>query len=626
MDTNEAVLIENIEIKYFRSIYHLRLTSLKDVNVLSGKNDIGKSNILKAFNLFFNNETDWNSEFDFQIDLSSKRLQEVRKETIKGRQFVQIKIDFLRGNRFQKSLPKKFSVTKTWFRYGQAPEVKSSLPYQFKSGQLPGKTLEVAQRSLQRFLNRIKFQYIPAVKDINFYNYILGVLQDVIFERRKGESVIADAINDLNTKVKKEALSLCREFYNASGVNADIKLPEKLDELFRAFSVMTKSDVEAMPLKFRGDGIQARFIPSLLNFVSKNSKYIYIWGFEEPENCLELSLCNELAQKLVSAYSRNAQVFLTSHSPAFFTMRSENMTVFRVYYLNGTTSCALIYPGQVSNKIAELEKLEAEIGLMEFQQKWMDDYRLKLKNLEDEEEIVKRLKIDLSRSNAPLILTEGKWDKSILITAWNNLYPDKNCQYEIMSCNPDSSISETNGGGVPKLLSYLNAHRADERITIGLFDRDRAGKINGFDKLNNSFRNIDEADYIKIADNGSAGAILLPVIDSRREYAEVLNYPIEFYFDDEYLDKKINDEGLILRPRKVRKTVVGLNSAFAEENTDEPHFREIDKSTKKAFVEIILPQLPPAAFENFRILFNSFDIALAKMRQIRSVNGRQDPS
>ena len=86
-------LIKRIRIQYYRSIYYLDFKNLNDVNVFAGLNDAGKSNILKSLNLFFNNETDWDSFFDFENDFSRNRLARV-KETIKGRQFIRIIVTF----------------------------------------------------------------------------------------------------------------------------------------------------------------------------------------------------------------------------------------------------------------------------------------------------------------------------------------------------------------------------------------------------------------------------------------------------------------------------------------------------------------------------------------------------
>ncbi|WP_394699778.1 AAA family ATPase [uncultured Pseudodesulfovibrio sp.] len=72
-------IIEKIEINYFRSAYSVTLSDLKDITTLIGENDSGKSNILKALNLFFNNDTELNSVFNFFDDISRTREKEAKK-------------------------------------------------------------------------------------------------------------------------------------------------------------------------------------------------------------------------------------------------------------------------------------------------------------------------------------------------------------------------------------------------------------------------------------------------------------------------------------------------------------------------------------------------------------------
>jgi len=84
-------VIKRIEIQYFRSIYNIVIKDFSDLNMLSEKNDVGKSNILKALNLFFNNEVESGKEFIFADNFNLSRLQEVRKDSVKGKQFIKLK-------------------------------------------------------------------------------------------------------------------------------------------------------------------------------------------------------------------------------------------------------------------------------------------------------------------------------------------------------------------------------------------------------------------------------------------------------------------------------------------------------------------------------------------------------
>lgn len=61
------MFIKELRIKNFRSIVKGDI-SLNNLSVFVGNNDVGKSNILKALNLFFNGETDYAKPLDFSQD------------------------------------------------------------------------------------------------------------------------------------------------------------------------------------------------------------------------------------------------------------------------------------------------------------------------------------------------------------------------------------------------------------------------------------------------------------------------------------------------------------------------------------------------------------------------------
>lgn len=67
-------IIKRVEIQYFRSIYNIVIKDFSNLNMLSGKNDVGKSNVLKALNLFFNNRIDSETEFVFAENFNLFRL------------------------------------------------------------------------------------------------------------------------------------------------------------------------------------------------------------------------------------------------------------------------------------------------------------------------------------------------------------------------------------------------------------------------------------------------------------------------------------------------------------------------------------------------------------------------
>ena len=62
---SSRIIIKSVSIQNFRSIKK-DTVKLNNTNIFVGLNDAGKSNYLKAINLFFNNETDYKTVFDFQ--------------------------------------------------------------------------------------------------------------------------------------------------------------------------------------------------------------------------------------------------------------------------------------------------------------------------------------------------------------------------------------------------------------------------------------------------------------------------------------------------------------------------------------------------------------------------------
>ena len=65
----KRIKIASIRIKNFRSIRNETIAA-KDFNIFVGLNDAGKSNVLKALNLFFTDETDYGKKFSFENDFS----------------------------------------------------------------------------------------------------------------------------------------------------------------------------------------------------------------------------------------------------------------------------------------------------------------------------------------------------------------------------------------------------------------------------------------------------------------------------------------------------------------------------------------------------------------------------
>jgi len=614
------IQVTQVEIRYFRSIHRLKLSDINHMNVIAGRNDIGKSNVLRALNLFFNGETDWATPLDFDRDFSRRRLDQVRRETVKGKQFIQVAVWFERGDRYP-TLPTRFSVRRTWSRDGSMRE-QTSITDDFKNGRTSAASEDRAQAALQRYLQTIRFEYVPAVKDMRFFDYLLTRLQDVILVGgllgRGADNDLIEMVAGLNETVRGKVDELATEFERVSGVATSIRLPAKPAELFRAFTVSTPAVDGELPLSSRGDGLRLRYIPSLLHYIAAHSRNkFYIWGFEEPENSLEHRLATELAQTMARDYAREGQLLLTSHSPAFISLRDENVTVIHAGCDDLGTCAAPIRTSDIKPDPATAS-LDADLGLLQLQEQYQEQV-LKLVDTERQKnEDLTSLVEALTDSQVPVVFTEGKWDRVILGEAWAKLYPNDDAPFQVKEC---TAAADGITGGTGGLVNYMKGAQADLRPFICVFDRDDAG-LTAYGKLPHpQLRTFPNLADVAFQPHGRAAAILLPGVPGREQYAENRNLPLEFYFPDEALNTRVEGRGLVLRNRRVQRRVVGLRLDFEPDETTEPYLREIDDDSKAAFAEDVVPTLPLECFDSFSTLFKLIMRGFTKLEDIRQQGG-----
>ncbi|MBU0529138.1 AAA family ATPase [bacterium] len=603
-------IIKEINIKYFRSIYNIKLKELNDCLIFSGKNDVGKSNILKALNLFFNNQTDWKTEFKFYNDFNFQRLSEVREKSIKGKQYIQIEIKFRRGSGFQNTLPTDFTVKKTWDRYSSIPKESNNLERKLSQGKINNSNLKIIHRSMTQYLNKVKFEYVPAIKDQRLFSHLLNELQDEIFSQltKKGEEISGE-IRRISDKYSESVIELKEEFQETTGIKSELALPVYANELFKVLNVVTDFDDSGntrLNLDFRGDGIRLRYIPSLYNFLAVHHRGNYILGFEEPENSMEYGLGAKMARKFFDTYSKSSQIFIASHSPAFLDSTSSKVNFFRVHQEDGLTQIVKLklIGGLLhfDKKDDENLKLSEELGLTELQRTFHKEYEKIIIESEHSKKIVNQLSEQIKRYTKPILYTEGKTDVLILNIAWEKLHPVNDIPIEIL---PVESTSVDGGdGGFGALNRKIESIKESEKLQIGLYDRDEAGYKKGFLKLNKNLLPYNNSDFVKMHKNGRSFAIVLPPQDGLEEFVKYTNLPLEFLFCQDDLNKKDDKgNGLIIKP--FQQTIKFGNQVVDSITKDNLYFSSIESDTKKGFAEKIVPTFDVQSFSYFNLIFDT---------------------
>lgn len=426
-------IIEKILIKHFRSFgERTEVFELSDLNIFSGANDSGKSNILRALNLFFyEDKIDFYHDFNFENDFS-RAQEEILKGQKKGKSFIEIRVLFhpLKKQFNSKVLPDKFWIIKRFYR----DSTKNFIDIKDEGGkdikhtrEKDGKIIERKEdvsKAKTNFLKKINFQYIPAIKDERFSDYLKEKYQDAIGKSEneldktktqtisewKSEMTSLNITKILDEKIKEESKELFEDFAKrASEIKkANFNIPYL--EIAYASAIDVETD-EKIPLKNRGDGVQAKFIPVILDEIAKRNRArpIIIWAFEEPENSYEYKNAQKLADEFLNEYSRANQIFITTHSFNFLALGGENVSTYRVYKddvlvrgrdekeNNYSVSRIFLIPDENKKQARlleldhpEREKLEEELGIYElnkdledmFQQKKLEMEALQLKKQE----------------------------------------------------------------------------------------------------------------------------------------------------------------------------------------------------------------------------------------------------
>lgn len=449
-------LIESVEIAYFRSIYKERVDNLTGMTIFFGRNDSGKSNFLRALNLFFDGQTNPNQVFDFYRDFNHARLAEAEASN-GARKFVYIKVIFNTPANWKSSLGETFYVKKQW-------SINKQLDPGFETS-----VDQKKQHYLTRFLNRVKFHYVPAIKDRAIFEHLLGKVYEILSR----QSDFNDSLKNFSEALRDKTVDLTDGILSGLGLNSFIAPPTDLTELFKSLDFDTKGmhgDSYSLTLQ-RGDGLQVRHIPAILAFLSdKGAEDFHIWGFEEPENSLELANAIQEAEVFrVYGESDNKQIFITSHSPAFFRLTQSGVKRYFVKkgLLDGLDrECSsLIQIDGVSPDHLPAD-LMGETPHLAVVSSYLDEASKKIATLQ---ESANKLIEKANESLVPIVFVEGESDKILLKAAWSEFVGDDH-PIRIEPCDGTTKMTglAANGSVIVKL--------SPERKACVLVDNDGEGR------------------------------------------------------------------------------------------------------------------------------------------------------
>lgn len=439
--------IKQIKIKNFRSIVNLNM-DVERMNIFVGLNDVGKSNVLKALNLFFNGETEPKVEFDFETDYS--KFAPIRKNKAKE---VTISVTF--------AIPKHYKDngdvvwTKVWRAEGQ--HYDSSADWDF-----------APYSKVPTLLKRVHYKYVPAVKSDNYFKLLLADLYVSI--AREANGGLAEKAEEYSEALGAFTQGIGLRVQKSIGIKSDLIMPANQIDIFKELVFMTgDKSGKSITLSYRGDGIKAMHIPAILKYISEQDNRILansavpittIWGYEEPENGIEMKKCFDLARELYD-FSEEIQEFITTHSPGFYQLGNEKDV--KVYYVHKKED----FTSQFCENM-DIYDLHDKVGIMPLITPIISEKQEELRK-------AREMLADIKFVDKETIFVEGITDKDYLQMAISVFSPllDKKIKEGILRI----VTREENGCGTNLLVDWSVAwmHLNYTNKAIVLLDADETG-------------------------------------------------------------------------------------------------------------------------------------------------------
>lgn len=315
----------------FRSITNAHKINLEDITVLLGKNNEGKSNIIKALSIGMNiisNPTYerhilrksyyiiedecyfWKRDFPISYQNRNRGLETIFK--------FEFELSEQEIREFKASVNSRINGTlEIQIKIGNDNRPKFSVP---KRG---NKSLEKKVDKIREFVSkRIIFNYIPAIRTeedgINIIRANLSKELAVIEEKEEYKKALK-TINDLqqeildgiSQKIKKSLIGFIPTIKN---VQLHIAEESRVRALRRDVEVII-DDGTPTKIEYKGDGIKSLVSMGILTDRYNTSESSII-AIDEPEFHLHPGAISEL-NKVIRNLKKGSQVIITTHNPQF---------------------------------------------------------------------------------------------------------------------------------------------------------------------------------------------------------------------------------------------------------------------------------------------------------------------
>lgn len=433
------LLFKKITIRDFRSFSYKEIEIPSGYLPIVGVNNSGKSNILRALNLFFNDETEPGRPINIVEDFYNPSRKKKKKISISMEFELPSVFNFQKRirNNLDDLLGRHFIIEKSWSIPESPVEKGAKLKIYYQKGTNDKCTADPdAEYRIRQFLALIRFRYIPNhIHPSEILRKEQNSIQiELLAKLRRSKKVSQEVQKRIFTELGELSKDFVRPIADELQTSVhdieeiDLSTPTNMGELLFSFSPRLKvSKGETFNALLHGSGVQSLLTLLILRYLDSrfSSRFGWhqatIWAIEEPESFLHKDLEHKVAELLsniVKPEDSRFQIFCTTHSDVF------------VRHANKGLLCSL-KDGKTDIKIEDARPLSGEASRL-----GISSYIPPL----------------IFGSPKPLLIVEGPSDTKLIEHAYATL--GIACPWEIQSI---SAISSDALKGVKGLQSYLRA-------------------------------------------------------------------------------------------------------------------------------------------------------------------------
>ena len=325
--------LSSFSVVNYRSITNARKIQTNKMTVLVGKNNEGKSNILRALTLamdimkmyssdprslrlsanYLKNRTQYVWERDYPLSLQERNPNG----------FSSIELDFelnagdisairgLTGIRLSGHIPVRVSINHS--------SVKIDIP---KRGTPAFSNVENKLKIIEYVCSKIDFNFIPAVRtEHDALRVVESLIEKQLLTLESNPEYIEATHTmerlqqDVLNGISAQLVGPLQEFLpSVRDVQIHLQKDHRRSALRRSADVII-DDGTPTPLQQKGDGIKSLTALAMLNIPTSRDR-VSVIAIEEPESHLHPESARQLYET-INALSVNHQVVLTTHSPLF---------------------------------------------------------------------------------------------------------------------------------------------------------------------------------------------------------------------------------------------------------------------------------------------------------------------